>query len=113
MPRKATVNSASLDSAPTKDPMISLVNRVETCPRNVNIELNSNNNTMLARLTITNTELREDEGDNNNENEDEDEAAAMLVTEIFDAVYSSVEVLPFLKPGDAGMIFVLLYGCVV
>jgi hypothetical protein len=84
--------------------MISLVDRVESCPRNVNIELNSNNNTPLARQTITNTELREDEGDTNNENEDGYEAASLLVTENFDAVYSSNGVFPLLKPGDAGMI---------
>jgi hypothetical protein len=71
MTQMATVNAGSLDSAHTEDPMLRLVDRVETCPRNANIDFNSNNNTMLARLTFTNTELREDEGDNNNENEDE------------------------------------------
>jgi hypothetical protein len=54
--------------------------------------------------TITNTELRKDKGDNNNENEDGYEAASLLVTENFDAVYSSNGVFPLLKPGDAGMI---------
>jgi hypothetical protein len=39
MTRKATLIDACLDSAPTKDTMISLADWVETSPRNVNIKL--------------------------------------------------------------------------
>jgi hypothetical protein len=49
MARMAAVYAGSLDSAPTEDPMLSLVDWVETCPGNANIELNSSNNTLIAR----------------------------------------------------------------
>jgi hypothetical protein len=61
MSRMATVDDGSLDSEPTEYPMLSLVDSVEPCPGNANIELNSSNNMLVARQTLTNIELKEDE----------------------------------------------------
>jgi hypothetical protein len=104
MSRMATVDAGSLDSAPTEYPLLSLVDSVETCPGNANIELNSSNNTLLARQTLTNIELREDEHDNKIQEEDKDQAAAKSVTDNFEAAYSSIGNSSLCKSRDSGMI---------